>query len=213
VARVEFFKAPEQWPPEALSSEPEHKPWHGPPLRTLPGRLAETLVLARTDRVAVAVGGFAVYPTGFTFAFETVPRRYGPREWADLDHFGFGHGIGDQGELPPELLRFGVEFADGSRATSLDRLSRRDEDPDAVPRAPVLWPMGGGGGGGRWTHNVWVWPLPPSGPLTFACEWPALDIPLTRLDIDAESVRQAAGRSILLWDDPAEPPPATNARR
>jgi hypothetical protein len=211
---MEFFKAPEQWPPQAPSPEPEPKPWQGPPLRTLPGHLAETLLLAHTDRVAIAVSGLAAYPTGFTFALETVPHRYSPREWAGLDHFGFGHGIGEQhqGQLPPELLRFGVEFADGSRATSLDMLNRRHQDPDTVPDAPVLWPMGGGGGGGRWSHNVWVWPLPPTGRLTFACEWPALDIPFTRLDIDGELLRQAASRSRLLWDDPGEPPPNTSAR-
>jgi hypothetical protein len=209
---MEFFKAPEQRSAEPLAREREPMPWHGPPLRTLPGRLAETLLLAHTDRVAVAVGAFAVYPTGFAFTLDTVPRRYGPHEWAGLDHFGFGHGISDQGSLPPELLRFGVEFTDGSRATSLDMMGRRDEDPDAVPAAPVLRPMGGGGGGGRWSHNVWVWPLPPAGRLTFACEWPALDIPLTRRDIDAESIRTAADRSVLLWEDPGESPP-TDATR
>jgi hypothetical protein len=209
---MEFFKAPDQPPPEPSFLELEPKPWQGPPVRTLPGLLADTLVLAHTDRVAVAVSSLAAYPTGFMFSLETVPRRYGPREWAGLDHFGYGHGVGEGG-LPPELLRFGVEFADGSRATSLDMLSHRPEEPDVVPGAPVLRPRGGGGGGGRWTHNSWVWPLPPPGPLTFACEWPALDIPLTRLDIDADLLRRAAGRSRLLWDDPGEAPPATGARR
>lgn len=203
---MDFFKAPEGTPfDEAL---PEPKPWFGPPMRALPGRLADTLLLAQTDRVAIAASSLAAYPTGFTFALETVPRRNDPKEWADLEHRGLGHGVrvNDAGELPPELLRFGVEFADGTRATSLDMLDRGHRDPDAAPDGPLLLPRGGGGGGGRWSHNAWVWPLPPAGRLTFACEWPALDIPFTRQDIDADLIRVAAGRAVTLWDDAGEQP-------
>jgi hypothetical protein len=35
--------------------------------------------------------------------------------------------------------------------------------------------------------------------LTFTCEWPALDIALIRLDIDAERLPEAARRARLLW--------------
>jgi hypothetical protein len=75
------------------------------------------------------------------------------------------------------------------------RHGERDEPPDP----PVLWHLGDGGGGGRWSHNARVWPLPPPGPLTFACEWPALAIPLTRVEIDAERVREAGARAQVLW--------------
>jgi hypothetical protein len=64
-----------------------------------------------------------------------------------------------------------------------------------------MFPLGGGGGGGRWSHANWVWPLPPPGPLTFVCEWPGLDIPLTRVAMDAERIRDAGGRAELLWPD------------
>jgi hypothetical protein len=202
---MSFFSAP-QPPREEPPRMPEHKAWHGPPLRTLPGRLSETLVLAHTDRVAVAVTALAAYPTGFTFDLETVPRRYDPREWAGLDHFGFHHGIGTHGEIPPELLRFGVEFADGGRATSLDAPTRGHQ-PETAPTPPVLSARGGGGGGGRSRHDTWVWPLPPPGPLAFVCEWPALDIALTRIEIDAEALHRAATRSRLLWHGPGDAPP------
>jgi hypothetical protein len=43
--------------------------------------------------------------------------------------------------------------------------------------------------------------------LTFACEWPAPDITLTRLDIDAERLHEVASRARLLWPDAGEATP------
>ena len=104
-----------------------------------------------------------------------------------------------QGEgLDPGLLLFGVQFADGRKATNLDERMpfRMLEDPDLQPDGPVLSPSrGGGGGGGRWRHGFWVWPLPPEGPLAFVCEWPVAGIPETRTEIDSALVRDAASRS------------------
>jgi hypothetical protein len=200
---MEFFDAPRSAPEsEPPWIEPEPKPWHGPPTRTLPGRLADTLVLAHTHRVAVVVGDLAAYPTGFTFSVQTIARRFDPREWSRFDALNIGPlPRAATGELPPELLRFGVQFADGGRATSLDAYVGTAADPDEPPQPPLLQPRSGSGGGGQWRHDVWVWPLPPAGPLTFACEWPALDIALSRRDLDAERLQEAAGRSRLLWDD------------
>lgn len=101
------------------------------------------------------------------------------------------------------MPRFGVEFSDGGRATSLDVYARPAADLDEPPRPPLLQARGGGGGG-YWRHDAWVWPLPPAGPLNFACEWPALDIALSRVDVDAERLQEAASRSRLLRADDGE---------
>jgi hypothetical protein len=194
-----FFDVPEGLPPDLPDEEPRPKPWTGPPLRTVPALLTEQVVLAHTDRVAVVVGEFAVYPTGLTFSVLTVPRRYSPREWAGLDFHGYAPGVTESGELAPELLRYGIEFSDGRRATSLDTLRRREEDRDVAPASPLMRPMGSGGGGGRWEHRYWLWPIPPPGQLAFVCEWPALQIPLTRATLDAEVIRDAARHAVVLW--------------
>jgi hypothetical protein len=133
-----FFDVPEGLPPDLPDEEPRPKPWTGPPLRTVPALLTEQVVLAHTDRVAVVVGEFAVYPTGLTFSVLTVPRRYSPREWAGLDFHGYAPGVTESGELAPELLRYGIEFSDGRRATSLDTLRRREEDRDVAPASPLM---------------------------------------------------------------------------
>lgn len=202
---MSFFEVP-PLPPEAERCEPEPQPWQGPPPRMLPGTLVETLVLAHTERVAVVVTGLAAYPTGFSFSLQTIPRQYDPHEWSDVDAFSMRPPRTAKRELPAELLRFGVEFADGGRATSLDLYAHSQHDPGAAPKPPVLWPCGGGGGGGRWSHDVWVWPLPPAGSLIFACEWPAVGIPFSRAVIDADRIHDAASRARLLWPDVGEPP-------
>jgi hypothetical protein len=52
-----------------------------------------------------------------------------------------------------------------------------------------------------WEVAVWVWGLPPPGPLAFVCEWPARHIPESRAVIDARLVLDAAGRVVPIWRD------------
>jgi hypothetical protein len=48
---------------------------------------------------------------------------------------------------------------------------------------------------------VWLWGLPPPGPLTFACHWPTRQIPASRAQLDAELVLDAAQRAQTLWPE------------
>jgi hypothetical protein len=93
------------------------------------------------------------------------------------------------------MLRFGVAFADGRKASSLGSFTRSGEEPEG----PVLWGMGGG----RWHQGFWMWPLPPIGPLSFVCESRAAGIPLTRVEVDSQPLRDAAGRSRELFPNEA----------
>lgn len=97
------------------------------------------------------------------------------------------------------MLRFGIEFADGQRASNVGGRGHSQGEP----AGPVLWGMGGGGGGGRWHQDFWVWPLPPAGPLSFVCEWPAAGIALTRVEIDGQLLIDAAGRAREMFANPA----------
>ena len=120
----------------------------------------------------------------------------------DLDPLMFrrhrlAHGRREQDEIPAELLRIGVQFSDGSKATNTSGYGY-DQDP---PPGPVMHEHGGGGGGGSWRQTYWIWPLPPPGPLIFVCEWPAAGITLTRADIDAQTILDAADRAQVLFPD------------
>jgi hypothetical protein len=172
-------------------------PWSGAPRGTLPGVVAFERVLARTDRVAVCVTRLAAYPTGFEFDVVTMSAD----DQDDLDPLMFHHHHrmhrGTTDEIPPELLRFGVQFSDASRATNTGGFPG-DRNP---PAGPVMNAGGGGGGGGSWSESQWVWPLPPPGAVMLVCEWPAMDIPLTRSELDAQLILDAAARAQVIFSD------------
>ena len=99
---------------------------------------------------------------------------------------------------PGHLLRLGLQFADGTIATNLGHHPLSFADV-TEPTGPVLLERGGGGGGRRYDQKYWVWPLPPAGSLTFVCAWPARNIPESRHEIDADRIREAAGRARYVW--------------
>ena len=169
------------------------------------------LVLARTDDLALALGDVVAYSTGFSvrLALRLRPDSgFEPRVLMPQLH-GFGPPGGD------DQLRFGVEFADGRRATNLTRRPPHEQEPEIS-----LVPAGGGGGGGR-SFNVgyWVYPLPPPGPLVVAVEWPSRNVREQRYELDAAQVAEAGAASERLWEDdrpisgPEDDPPPRGGRR
>ncbi len=60
---------------------------------------------------------------------------------------------------------------------------------------------GGGGGERAWDMRFWLWPLPPPGLLAFVAEWPLGGIALTRVEVDADPIVQAAAEAETLWPD------------
>lgn len=143
--------------------------------------------------------------------------RSRPRQWSDADDeeaffdddpfeppLGHAHRRMRRGrELPPELLRFGVQFSDGRKATNVGGSFPWDYGPDAdeEPPGPILSQRGGGGGNGNWEWEFWLWPMPPAGPLAFVVEWPAEQIELTRHEVDAALFLNAAAESEALWPE------------
>lgn len=190
-----FDRLPPQPPEPEVPVRPQ--PAWMKPEAELPGSVAAELVLAHTDNAAVAVNGLRAFRSGFEFTLSIVLRHedrqrrlFDPR----LQHHR------QPGEpLPPEFLRLGLQFADGSVASNLGPhpfLSGESE-----PVGPILLPGGGGGGGRHYDSRYWVWPLPPAGPLIFVCEWPALGVEESRAQLDARLVLDAAARSRPLWPE------------
>lgn len=198
-----FFEPPS---PGEEEKRPPQPPWIGPPEAELGEAVPLRAVLAEGDKVVIALTDCAAYSNGFEFGF-TIRGR----ETLDPARIGFGRMIPTGGPLPDDLLRLGVQFSDGRKATTIgppaeapfkewSEAVREGREP-MLPEGPILIQRGGGGGGTRWDHRYWVWPLPPEGPLAFACEWPVRGIALTLHKVDASAIREAAGRSRRLWDD------------
>jgi hypothetical protein len=186
----DFFEPPPR-PPAPAPQRHRTPPWLGPPDGTLPGIVPLDLVLARTDRVAVCAGSASVYPAGFELEVVAMSGA----DTYEVDPLLFGERAG--GRASSEALRIGIQFADGSKATNMGGFPHGGERP----AGPVLSPRGGGGGGGSWRQTFWVWPLPAAGPLVLACEWPAHDIPLTRHEIDAQAILDAAQRAQVVFSE------------
>jgi hypothetical protein len=146
---------------------------------------------SRNDRAAVYVGRCATYPAGFEFEVRVVVATEG----LDPSLNGPYARRGGDGRNYDEMLRFGIEFADGARATNVRHQTPGDEDPVA----PYMRSMAGRGSSTSWNQGFWVWPLPPPGALAFVCEWPAADIAHTRVEIDAQVVIDAAARSTVVF--------------
>lgn len=160
-----------------------------------------SLILARTPKVGINVRHLTAYPTGFEF-YAVVHCQLDGDAWDPmhgLEGYRGRHGATSGDEMADEILRLGVQFADGSKATNLG--PPMVGPADERPKGPILMHHGGYGGGNIVEQGYWVWPLPPPGPLAFVCEWPKYGIALTRQEIDANLIRDAATRAFELWPD------------
>jgi hypothetical protein len=190
---VSFFQPPP--PPPERKPPGRRPPWFGPPENEIGAAVPLRLLLARTEELAVALVDAVAYTTGFTLRLAI---RFHP-DAADFDpHEVMGQLHGMPRGSTDERLRFGVEFADGRKATNLGpRRPPADEPPDIS-----LSHNGGGGGGNRgWQTGYWIYPLPPSGPMTLAIAWSGRDIPEETHTIDAAPIIEAAAESTILWED------------
>lgn len=200
----DFFEFPEPEPVAERERRISQPPWMSAPPGWLAGAIGTELLLARTDRVAVAVTRLGAYPVGFEFDLVVLAAD---GEEYELDPML--HGPMHRPGRPPAaakqaMLRFGIEFADGARVTNV--AGREHWQHDREPDGPVLRTGGGYSGSGEWVARMWAWPLPPAGPLTFVCEWPAVGLQLTRVEIDAKLVLDAATRAQHIFEHTDDSP-------
>jgi hypothetical protein len=182
------LSAPEPPPPR------RHQPWE-PPEAELPGIVSiGTLLLGRTDEVAVALTGMSAFSAGIEI-FLTARIRL------SASHPG-EHLSGGPGDLAAarRSFRLGLQYSDGVKVTGSGSGSGRP-DRDSEPAGPVLYQFAGGGGPRSFVSRWWTWPLPPAGPLEVVCEWPAFGIAESRAVIDGQLILDAAGRSVRLWPE------------
>src|SRR5215470_17655568 len=161
-------------------------------------------MLIRTEQVAVAIGSVQAYPNGFEFILHTRLRRE--------DEAGYGadplelHGPPLRGrQVPGDVLRLGVMYADGRRTAATASHPLGDDDSD--PRRLVMLQGGSSGSPRRWDGDIWVHPLPPGGPVTFVASWPKHGVTETRAELDGAAIREAAQRAVTLWPEESESEP------
>ena len=207
---ADFFEPP---PAEPEPQRWDPPPWFQPPREEIAALVPERRILARNDHAGVVIllSHIDVFSTGCVLRvrISVHNRDHAPAEdWYDLQdivmagrrHHG-GRPLG--GELPDDLLRFGVRFSDGSKATTT--AGPVPHELDAAPKGPVLMQQGGGGSGsdGLITTNwaLWLWPLPPAEAFDLIFEWPAMGVAMQRVDIDGGQIRRAAETVQSFWGD------------
>lgn len=182
---------------------PPPPPWSGPPESELGVAVPVRTVIAATAKLVVALTDCAAYSSGFGFTIAV-------RSQDDMSRHALGFGPEPPWERPRDgLLEIGVTFADGQESSasglSPSRLimdyysaAREGRNP-GLPPGPVVMQSSGSAGGKRADLRYWVWPLPPEGPLTVSCRWPAADVPLARHELDGGAIRRAGAGSQALW--------------
>lgn len=195
---MSFFEV-DQGPPE-----PEPRPvpqWANPPRLVFPGVLPVTQVVASSEKGVVAFIEIRAFELGCVFDIDAcVVAPTDPAERLRLTTIS-NFVSRPVKQLPDEMLRFGVEFADGTKATTVDRAAswlRRDQETE--PEGPVLRSAGSRGGHSDpgWVamgEPLWLWPLPPRERFDLVVEWPVAGIGLTRFGLDGEAIVDAAARA------------------
>jgi hypothetical protein len=205
-----FAPVPESVPPEEIDelASVRNPVWSCPPQDVRPGVVALSVELGRSESTAVLLEGARAYDEGVVLRIVVVIREATPlaarrRVFEQLD---ITHGRGSLHlSLPAGGLRWGFEFSDGQRVTTLND-SPWVEMPGGVdpakwdPGHPVLEVLSRPAIFAQsWSRDVWLWPLPPAGPLRVVCAWPDREVRETSTTFDATQLRIAAAQATLLW--------------
>jgi hypothetical protein len=204
---MSFFDEPYLQTPEPEEPDPQRTPWRGTSDDTTGVVVPLVRVLARTEDVAIIIGGFVAYPSGFDLTLITIARVAWTRRGMSPHPMGFG--IPERMYPSPEFLRFGLRFADGSKATNVGFGQGVHPSGSGVRD---LRTRGGGGGGRKYASRYWCDPLPPPGSLGLVCEWPKYGIAETEEVISADLILAAAEQAKPIWpEDVGIPEPPSRA--
>jgi len=199
-----FFDLPDrEFDDDELDVDDEHDFDGLRPAAWIAGVVPLELVVARSEEAAVVVSRVSAYPDGFELTVNSYLRRSVKRSRRQrVHHPMMWHEMGEPGEpLPDELLRFGLAWPDGGRATNLDGWGR--SWPDATEPAHGLESQSGGGSGHEYSQEYWAWPLPGSGLMGLVVQWPAFGISETTASVDGSLLIAAAERAQPVWPEDA----------
>ena len=184
--------------------------WSGPPPLETGAVLPVEQALARSPNVVVRLPAIRVFRTGCMIDVEIVSRQgeLSEDDWWDLHtspHIR-SHQLRGGAPLPRKLLRLGVRYADGRKATTIQERPRRTQADNDPPAGPLLsYRPGNSGMHGRELgfggFGLWLWPLPPAEAFEFAVEWPFGGIGLTITELDGAAIVAAADRSASYWPE------------
>ena len=191
-------------PPPPPHRPVPRQPWMGPPEDEMGVGLTMQRRVSAGPEAVVILTGCVAFTAGFSLCLGI--RRKEEPEWVRNPPMR-GR---PPGRLSDEMsLDLAVRFSDGREASMSGRgLSSpvldwyrawHDGENPPTPPGPIIGPSSGGGGGKRWDMNYWIYPLPPDGPMTITCKWPAGGVPDAVVEVDGSAIRRAGLSSEKLW--------------
>lgn len=197
-------------PPRDRATKYVPPPWVGAPAHELPVVVNIGQFLHRSSTRILAVKSTQVFSTGCLFDLTWNIRRAEEtyEEWAVTSEAFFQHDSRPRTgqNFADALLLFGVQLADGSRASTASLHGRSPSlDRDVQPESPVLAFQGQGGGGGddelAGRGTLWLWPLPQGRDLRLVAQWKQLGIEESSIVLDAGSLLTAAAGAQQFWTE------------
>lgn len=163
--------------------------WLMPP-PMIGGHVTGPVVIGRSGGLVAAVRQVLAFPAGIEVEVEAHARgSAGGGTARDLA----GH--------PP--LRFGVRFADGRAAAQDDEAGLRSGRGPMLTLSGSATSSGGPDDREDIRLTLWIWPLPPPGPVTVTCSWPGRGLHGARLVLDGDQIQAAASRAQPFWPQPS----------
>jgi hypothetical protein len=207
-----FFEPPSEQDEPTRLPKPGLPAWYAPPPDEMGAVVVTGLALARTPNIAVTLPTIQAFDTGCLMNVDIAmrPHTLSVDDFQALQLSVYPHMVTGvrAGQLPDNLLRFGVRFADGTKATTIGQRFGRTQIPHDPPPGPRLsWLFGGVSirsgdeAASVITMALWLWPLPPRETFELGVEWPAGGIDLSIVNVDGAAIQSAAQHSFPYWPD------------
>lgn len=202
---MNFFPLdPEMPEPDESEQERQHS-WQAAD-NELPVLLPVSETLAATEHLALGLFGVAVYSDGVEFRLEGRLRRQGipVRDWNDLCADFVGHSPLGGPPHPAGRLRYGLVLGDGEKvlAEGFPFFGTAGSSDETGEHTLSRNSTGASGGSRNYASSdrLWLYPLPPEGPIEFVMQWPALGVDERRVVLDGSAMRALASRVQRFWD-------------
>ena len=166
--------------------------WCMPP-RMIGGYVTGPVLIGRSDGLVVAARQVLAYPAGVEAEMEAHARGSSPG----------GTPPGPLGLPGHPELRFRVRFADGRDAAQDDETGLRSGRGPMLVVSNSESSSGGPDDREDMRLTLWIWPLPPPGPVTVTCSWPRRGLQDASLVLDGDAIAAAASQAQPFWPEPS----------
>jgi len=162
--------------------------WLVPP-PMIGGQVTGPVVIGRSGGLLVAVRQVLAFPAGIEVEAHARGSAGGGTASAAADAVGHPR------------LRFWVQFADGHQAVQDDEVGLHSGGGPMLTVTGSQTSSGGPGDRQDIRLTLWIWPLPPPGPVMVTCSRPGRGVDDARLVLDGDQIQAAASRAQPFWPE------------